>query len=98
MADFAFKVHMSTKVSPFFINYEQEPRMGFELKSLLRRCKSNTRKPRLHSKGHKKKYADKNRKEVIKATKVEMWSLHFKLQEEPKLYCLDIQEEPKRKE
>jgi len=72
--------------------------MGFELKSSLRRCKSNTRKPRLHSKGHKKKYADRNRKEVIKATKVEVWSLHFKLQEGPKLYFLDIQEEPKRKE
>lgn len=95
MADFAFKVHMSTKVSPFVINYGQEPR---KLKSSLRRCKSNTRKPRLHSKGHKKKYADRHRKEAIKATKVEMWSLHFKLQEEPKLYCLDIQEEPKRKE
>ena len=45
-----------------------------------------------------KRYADRNRKDIIKATKVEVWSLHFKLQEEPKLYCLDIQEEPKRTE
>jgi len=46
IADFAFKVHMSTKASLFVINYGQEPRVGFELKSSLRRCKSNTRKPR----------------------------------------------------
>jgi len=34
MAEFAFnnKVHTATKMSPFQVNYEREPRMGFEIR------------------------------------------------------------------
>jgi len=42
MAEFAYnnKVYTGTKVSPFQVNQEQNPRMGFELRKKGKYCKS----------------------------------------------------------
>jgi len=79
-AEFAFnnKVHIATKSSLFKVNYEREPRVGFDIRKKEKHVKAEEFAKEMKDRHEKvkaalvksqekmKRYADKNRKEVEK--------------------------------
>ena len=77
--EFAFnnKIHIATKSSLFIVNYEREPRMGFEIRKNGKHAKAEEfvkEMKEIHeevkaalkkSQKEMKKYADRNRKKVV---------------------------------
>jgi len=84
------KVHIATKLSLFKVNYEREPRIGFEIRKkekYVKKMKKTHEKVKAvltKSQEKMKKYADRNRKEAVEykvgdkvllSTKDLMWQM-----------------------
>ena len=84
------KVHIATKLSLFKVNYEREPRIGFEIRKKekyvkkMKKAHEKVKAVLTKSQEKMKKYADRNRKEAVEykvgdkvllSTKDLMWQM-----------------------